>query len=103
MCCVSVFSPSAVMPKSQCSTSPRWITTAPESDRSTPRRCTSTSVWNQVPNPRSFTRWRIHQATSSVVVVPGVMTLFENAVSMVPQTTCISRRYAGSMAGARTS
>src|SRR5207247_339406 len=35
---------------------PRWITTAPESERSTPRRCTSTSVWNQVPNPRSFTR-----------------------------------------------
>ena len=103
MCWVSVFKPSAVRPKSQCSTSPRWITTLEESERSIPGRCTSTSVWNQVPKPRSLTRWRIHHATSSVEVLPGVMTRFENAVSMIPHTISIIRRYTGSMPGARIS
>src|SRR5260221_10894564 len=37
----TLFRSSAVMPKSQCSTSPRWITTAPEPDRSRSEEHTS--------------------------------------------------------------
>jgi hypothetical protein len=47
-----------------------------------PARCTSTLGWNQVPSPRSLTRWRIHHTTSAVVVTPGVITRAENASRM---------------------
>ena len=49
-------------------------------------RCTATDGWNHVSKPRSFTFWRSHQTTSSVVVTPGVMTEFENASEMMACT-----------------
>ena len=83
MCCVSVLSRIAVMPKSVCRTSPRSIT-SPSLGLSrvvalSPLRWTVTEGWNQVPNPASFTFCRSHHTTSSLVVLPGVITSFENA------------------------
>ena len=88
MCWVSVLRPSALMPKSVCSTSPRRITGLALSPISTPLRCTLTEGWNQSESPSSLTRWRIHQTTSSVRVVPGVITRLEKAVWMMSCTTC---------------
>ncbi len=56
MCWVSVLRPSAVIPKSQCSTSPCKITGLAESPIATPWRCTDTEDWNQVASPRSLSR-----------------------------------------------
>ena len=82
-----------MIPKSQCSTSPRWITgSSPSCSAVTPRRCTSTLGWNQLSSPSSFTRWRIRQTTSSVVVFPGVITWLEKAVVMISQATSCMRR-----------
>ena len=93
MCWVSVLRPIAVMPKSQCSTSPRWITgLSPRSDSLAPMRWISTDGWNHVPRPMSLTRCRIHQTTSSVVVTPGVITRFENAAEITSCTMVCSRR-----------
>src|SRR5512141_2998138 len=62
MCWMSVLRPSAVMPTSQCSTSPCWMTgSSPSSSAVAPFRCTVTLGWNQVPKPRSLTRWRNHR------------------------------------------
>ena len=38
---------------------------------------------DQVPKPRSWTRWRIHHTTSCVLVTPGVITALENAAPMI--------------------
>ena len=93
MCWVSVLRPIAVMPKSQCSTSPRWITgLSPSLASSTPMRWISTEGWNHVPSPMSLTRWRIHHTTSSLVVTPGVMTRFENAAEITSWTIAWRRR-----------
>ena len=55
--------------------------------------------WNHLPRPISATRWRIHQTTSSLVVLPGVMTLLENASRMTRCATFITWRYASSSSG----
>ncbi len=67
----------------------------------TPMRCTSIDGWNHVPSPMSFTRWRIHHTTSSVVVTPGVITRFENAAPITSWTMACRRRYTGAMLGTR--
>ena len=47
---MSVFSRATVMPTSQCSTSPGWMTGSASSG-ALPCRCTSTLGWNHVPRP----------------------------------------------------
>ncbi len=46
--------------------------------------------WNQVPSPRSFTRWRIHHTTSlGARHARPVITWLEKAVSMMSHATCV--------------
>ncbi len=63
--------------------SPRWMTLLFLCGLSF-GRWTSTDVWNQLVSPSCRDRSRIHHATSSVVVTPGVMTAGENASAMMP-------------------
>ena len=67
------------MPTSVCSTSPRWMTPdSPQNGASRsqrdPTRCRFTSGKNQIGRPSDSKRSRMYQATSWVVVTPGVMT-----------------------------
>jgi hypothetical protein len=48
-----------------------------------------------------LTRWRIHQTTSAVVVVPGVITRLEKAVWMISQASSFMRRKVASSSGSR--
>ena len=96
----------AWMPKSVCRWSPRSITVAAAaavySRAPAPGRCTLTDGGNHSPRPRSFTCWRSHHTTSSVVVFPGVITSLENARAISAWTIRIRWRYVGSISGTRT-
>ena len=85
------------MPKSVWSMSPGRIT--PRGLVFSPCRQIVTDGWNHLPSPISTTRWRIHHTTSSLVVLPGVITLFENASRITMCATFIAWRYASSSSG----
>ncbi len=100
---MSVLRRATVMPTSQCSTSPRWITgSAPSSASVVPRRCTSTLGWNQVSRPRSLTRCRHHHTRSLVFVTPGVIVFSENISCVIDQTSSVIFAKKTSSSGRRT-
>ena len=64
----------------------------------------STLGWNQVPRPRSLTRWRHHQTRSLVFVSPGVIVFDENISCVIDHTSsCIFGRTPLLRAGATRS
>ena len=54
--------------------------------------------WNQVPSPRSFTRWRHHQTRSLVRVFAGLDDLVENIVCVIarPAPACCAKNASSS-------
>ncbi len=80
------------MPTSVCSTSPGWMSPEPPQKsvsgaQASPGRWKLTYGMNQAGRSRSANRWRMNQATSSVVVTPGVITRLEKASLMTPRAS----------------